>query len=247
MKKIAFYGKGGVGKSTTASNVSVALSESGLKVIQIGCDPKGDSTLGLRGGKKIQSVLSAISSKGGDVRLDDIVFEGYSGVLCVESGGPKPGSGCAGKGIITAFDRLESLGAYREYNPDVVLFDVLGDVVCGGFAMPIRRGYSDDVYIVTSGEMMSLYAANNISEAVRSFSGRGYAELKGLIYNPKGADGEDDAVEKASAEIGTQVAFRLERDPLVREAEKAGKTAMEMYPDSRISGLYRALAAKVRG
>ncbi|MDR3283422.1 MAG: AAA family ATPase, partial [Candidatus Methanoplasma sp.] len=204
MKKIAFYGKGGSGKSTTVANLSVALAERGLKVMQIGCDPKGDSTRGLTCGEKIPTVLSVLSKKGPEMTLDDIVFKGYFEVLCVEAGGPKPGKGCAGKGIITAFDQLGLLGAYEEYKPDVVLFDVLGDVVCGGFAMPIRKGYSDEVYIVASGEMMSLYAASNIVEAVRGFSGRGYAELKGLVYNPKNLESEDSTVEKAANEMGVR-------------------------------------------
>ena len=166
MIKIAIYGKGGIGKSTTATNISAALAEQGLRVMQIGCDPKSDSTKALTGGRAIPTVLDTIRDKGMEgVTLPEIVFEGYCGVLCVEAGGPTPGIGCAGRGIITAFEMLENLGAYEKYKPDVVLYDVLGDVVCGGFAMPIREGYADKVFIVTSGEMMALYAASNIASA----------------------------------------------------------------------------------
>ena len=161
MKKIAIYGKGGIGKSTTTSNLSAALAARGYKVMQIGCDPKADSTKNLMEGRKIPTVLDQIREKGDSVTLKDIVFEGAGGVICVESGGPTPGIGCAGRGIITAFEKLEELSAYEVFQPDIVLYDVLGDVVCGGFAMPIRGGYADDVLIVTSGEMMALFAAEN--------------------------------------------------------------------------------------
>ena len=169
IRKIAIYGKGGIGKSTTTSNLSAALSQLGLKVMQIGCDPKADSTKNLMGGKRIPTVLEQLKEKGDNLSLGDIVFLGYNGVLCVESGGPTPGIGCAGRGIISAFEKLEELEAFETYKPDIVLYDVLGDVVCGGFAMPIRGGYADEVYIVSSGEMMSLYAASNISSAIKNF------------------------------------------------------------------------------
>lgn len=241
MKKIAIYGKGGIGKSTTVSNISAAMATMGLTVLQIGCDPKADSTRNLTGGASIPTVLDILRDKG-DAELEDLVKRGSCGVLCVESGGPIPGVGCAGRGIITAFEKLEELDAYETYKPDAVLYDVLGDVVCGGFAMPIRGGYAEEVYIVTSGEMMSLYAASNISHAVQGFGKRGYAMLKGLILNAKNIEGEHELVDKAAAEIGTSVVYRLPRDPFVQQAEALGQTVVEAFPDSPMAAYYRELA-----
>jgi nitrogenase iron protein NifH len=241
MKKIAIYGKGGIGKSTTVSNVSAAMAAMGLVVMQIGCDPKADSTRNLTGGKNIPTVLDTLRANG-DAKLEDLVVKSTAGVLCVESGGPVPGVGCAGRGIITAFEKLEELDAYEVYKPDVVLYDVLGDVVCGGFAMPIRGGYADEVCIVTSGEMMSLYAATNIAGAVKSFGKRGYASLRGLILNGKNIADENEPVDKAAAEIETSVIYRLPRHPLVQQAEAEGKTVVEAFPHSDMAGHYRALA-----
>lgn len=241
MKKIAVYGKGGIGKSTTVSNISAAMSAMGLTVMQIGCDPKADSTRNLTGGKNISTVLDIMREKG-DADLSELVVKSTTGVLCVESGGPIPGVGCAGRGIITAFEKLEELDAYEIYQPDVVLYDVLGDVVCGGFAMPIRGGYADEVCIVTSGEMMSLYAAANIAHAVESFGKRGYATLRGLILNAKNIEDENLLVDKAAAEIGTSVLYRLPRHPLVQQAEAKGKTVTEAFPDSDMGAHYKNLA-----
>ena len=241
MKKIAIYGKGGIGKSTTVSNMSAALAAMGYTVMQIGCDPKSDSTRNLTGGERIPTVLESMREKG-DVALEDIVFRSTTGVYCVESGGPVPGVGCAGRGIITAFEKLEELNAYEVYKPDVIFYDVLGDVVCGGFAMPIRGGYADDVCIVTSGEMMSLYAATNISHAVKSFGKRGYASLRGLILNAKNFEDEDELVAKAAEEIGTEVIRKVPRDPIVQQAEALGKTVVEAFPDSEQAAIYRELA-----
>ncbi|MDF2921560.1 MAG: nifH1 4 [Paenibacillaceae bacterium] len=241
MKKIAIYGKGGIGKSTTVSNVAAAMAAMGLTVLQIGCDPKADSTRNLTGGRNISTVLDTLRAKG-DAQLEDLVYRSATGVLCVESGGPVPGVGCAGRGIITAFEKLEELDAYEVYQPDVVLYDVLGDVVCGGFAMPIRGGYADEVCIVTSGEMMSLYAASNIVGAVRSFGKRGYASLRGLILNAKNIENEQELVSRAAAEIDVPVMYRLPRDPSVQQAEEQGKTVVEAFPECAMAGQYKALA-----
>ncbi len=246
MIKVAIYGKGGIGKSTTTANLSAALSKKGLKVMQIGCDPKSDSVKNLCGGNKIPSVLEILRTKKLDeIKLSDLVYEGYNGVLCVEAGGPTPGIGCAGRGIITAFEKLEELKAYEIYKPDVVLYDVLGDVVCGGFAMPIRNGYADFVFIVTSGEMMALYAASNIVSAIKNFGNRGYAKYAGVILNSRNVENEVEVVQKALDEIGGKIVQVVPRDGLVQLAENQGKTVVEAYPESEMSGVYMQLAEKV--
>lgn len=185
MIKIAVYGKGGIGKSTTVSNISAALADEGMRVMQIGCDPKADSTSSLHGGKRIKTVLELVRQKPGNLELSEMVTEGYGGVVCVEAGGPTPGSGCAGRGIITALEKLEEMGGYEVYRPDVIIYDVLGDVVCGGFSAPMREGYADSVFVITSGENMAIYAAANIATAIENFRDRGYATLGGIILNRK--------------------------------------------------------------
>lgn len=245
MRKIAIYGKGGIGKSTTTSNLAAAFSEMGYKVLQIGCDPKADSTKNLTNGVKIKSVLDAIREKGDNLVCEDVVYQGFNGIWCVEAGGPTPGIGCAGRGIITAFEKLEELGAYDVCEPDIVLYDVLGDVVCGGFAMPIRGGYAKDVFIVTSGEMMSLYAASNIASAVKNFGKRGYAEYSGVILNSRNVVGEEEQVRKALEEIGGDIVSIVPRSSSVQEAENQGKTVIEALPQSEQAEQYRILAKRI--
>ena len=245
MKKIAIYGKGGIGKSTTTSNLSAALAARGFHVMQIGCDPKADSTKNLLEGRKIPTVLDQIREMEDQVTLDDIAFRGYKDIVCVESGGPTPGIGCAGRGIITAFEKLEELDAFEVFKPDIVFYDVLGDVVCGGFAMPIRGGYADHVMIVTSGEMMALFAADNIAHAIRNFGKRGYAKLAGFIQNSRNVENEDELVKKAAGENNTDILYIVPRDKTVQMAENQGKTVIEAYPDSQMAANYGQLAAKV--
>ena len=250
MLKIAIYGKGGIGKSTTTSNLSASLSDLGLKVMQVGCDPKADSTKNLVSKEalvngKIPTVLEQIKQKGKQLKLEDIVFQGYGNTLCVEAGGPTPGIGCAGRGIIAAFEELERLHAYETYNPDIVLYDVLGDVVCGGFAMPIRGGYADHVFVVTSGEMMSLYAANNIASAVRGFGSRGYAKFNGLILNSRNIENEVKIVEQVAKEMESHIVKILPRSPEVQLAEDEKKTVIEALPKSAMAEEYRDLARRV--
>ena len=244
MMKIAVYGKGGIGKSTTVSNVAVALAERGLRVMQIGCDPKADSTALLRGGEELTTILDLVRKKT-PFTLADMVREGAGGVICVEAGGPTPGSGCAGRGIITALDKLAEYGAYEVYEPDVVLYDVLGDVVCGGFSMPMRGGYADRVYILTSGENMAIHAAANIAMALENFRDRGYAALGGFILNRRDVKNEEEKVRELAEDFHSRVIGSLHRSALVTDAEEQGKTVLEAYPTSDMAEEYRAIARAV--
>ena len=245
MIKIAVYGKGGIGKSTTVSNVAAAFAEQGLKVMQIGCDPKADSTMQLRHGEEVPTVLDLYNQKKNNFQLEDMVRIGYNGVICVEAGGPTPGLGCAGRGIITALEKLKEKGAYETYQPDIVLYDVLGDVVCGGFSMPMRKGYADQVFILTSGENMAIHAAANIAMAVTNFKKRGYASLGGLILNRRNVNREDEKVQELAQDFDTKIVGTLSHSEQVTMAEEQGKILLECYPDSAMAQEYRLLAKQI--
>ena len=246
MIKIAIYGKGGIGKSTTVSNLAVAFAEQGMKVMQIGCDPKADSTISLLHGERVPTVLQTFNEKKQNLKLEDVIKIGYKGVICAEAGGPTPGLGCAGRGIITALDQLKEKGVYEKYQPDLVLYDVLGDVVCGGFTMPMRKGYADKVLILTSGENMSIYAGANIAMAVENFKNRGYASLGGLILNRRNVPREEEKVEELAAEFHTEILGTLNHSEVVLEAEEMKQTVLEVYPESEMAEEYRVLAKQIR-
>jgi len=243
MRKVAIYGKGGIGKSTTTQNTVAGLSEMGKKVMVVGCDPKADSTRLLLGGLAQRSVLDTLRTDGEDIELEDVRTAGFKDTLCVESGGPEPGVGCAGRGIITSINLLEQLGAYDEgENLDYVFYDVLGDVVCGGFAMPIREGKAKEVYIVASGEMMAMYAANNICKGVRKFADSGGVRLGGIICNSRKVDNEYELIEHFAKKLGTQMIYFVPRDNDVQRAEINRKTVIDWAPDCTQADHYRQLA-----
>lgn len=248
MRKIAVYGKGGIGKSTTTQNTVAGLAEMGNKVMVVGCDPKADSTRLLLHGLAQKTVLDTLREEGEDVELEDIIKLGYGDVMCTESGGPEPGVGCAGRGIITSINLLEQLGAYNEdKNLDYTFYDVLGDVVCGGFAMPIREGKAQEIYIVVSGEMMAMYAANNISKGITKFANTGGVRLGGLICNSRKVDGEAELVSAFAKELGTQMIHFVPRDNMVQRAEINKKTVIEFDPACAQADEYRQLARKIDG
>ena len=242
-RQIAIYGKGGIGKSTTTQNLTAGLAERGKKVMVVGCDPKADSTRLLLGGLAQKTVLDTVRVQGeDDIELDTIMKVGYGGTLCVESGGPEPGVGCAGRGIITSISTLENLGAYEEEDLDFVFYDVLGDVVCGGFAMPIREGKAKEIYIVASGEMMALYAANNIAKGISRYAQSGGVRLGGIICNSRNVDNEKPLLEAFAKELNTKLVYFIPRNNIVQHAEIRKQTVIQYKPDSSQAEEYRKLA-----
>lgn len=244
MRQVAIYGKGGIGKSTTTQNLTSGLAEMGKKIMVVGCDPKADSTRLVLGGLAQKTVLDTLREEGEDIELENILKVGYGGIKCVESGGPEPGVGCAGRGIITSIGMLESLGAYTP-DLDYVFYDVLGDVVCGGFAMPIREGKAQEIYIVASGEMMALYAANNISKGIQKYAKTGGVRLGGIICNSRKVDREYDLLEAFAKELGSQLIHFVPRDNMVQRAEIHKQTVIEFAPDANQADEYRALAKAI--
>ncbi|MBD8896878.1 nitrogenase iron protein [Desulfovibrio desulfuricans] len=245
-RKIAIYGKGGIGKSTTTQNTAAAMAHfHGKKIFIHGCDPKADSTRLILGGKPQESLMDTLRAVGAEkVTLDKVVKKGFHDILCVESGGPEPGVGCAGRGVITAIDLMENQGAYTD-DLDFVFFDVLGDVVCGGFAMPIRDGKAQEVYIVASGEMMAIYAANNICKGLLKYAKQSGVRLGGIICNSRNVDREREFLEEFTVSIGTQMIHFVPRDNIVQKAEFNKKTVTE-YDDSQNQAKeYSELAEKI--
>ncbi len=246
LRQAAIYGKGGIGKSTTTQNLVAALAELGQKVMIVGCDPKADSTRLILHSKAQNTIMQMAADAGSveDLELEDVLKVGYGDIACVESGGPEPGVGCAGRGVITAINFLEEEGAYEE-DLDFVFYDVLGDVVCGGFAMPIRENKAQEIYIVCSGEMMAMYAANNISKGIVKYANSGGVRLAGLICNSRNTDREDELIEALAAKLGTQMIHFVPRDNVVQRAEIRRMTCIEYDPTAKQSDEYRMLAKKI--
>ncbi|NPV91827.1 MAG: nitrogenase iron protein [Firmicutes bacterium] len=246
MRQVAIYGKGGIGKSTTTQNTVAALAESGKRIMVVGCDPKADSTRLLLNGMNQKTVLDTLRDEGEDIELEDILKCGFGDTRCVESGGPEPGVGCAGRGIITSINMLESLGAYTD-DLDYVFYDVLGDVVCGGFAMPIREGKAKEIYIVASGELMALYAANNICKGISKYATTGDVRLGGIICNSRKVDNEYELLKAFAEELGTQLIHFVPRDNIVQRAEINKKTVIDYDNQSSQADQYRTLARSIDG
>ncbi len=244
MLSIAVYGKGGIGKSTVTGNLAAAFASLGKRVVQIGCDPKADSTINLLGGQPPMPVMNFMREYDREPEsLDEISKTGFGGVVCIETGGPTPGLGCAGRGIIATFSLLKDLKIFETVKPDVVLYDVLGDVVCGGFAAPIREGYADKVLIVTSGEKMALYAANNIYTAVKNFEDRSYASVYGIVLNHRNVADETQKVEEFARERGLSVVGEIPRSQDINDCEEQGQTVIEGRPDCQVSRAFMKLAS----
>jgi nitrogenase iron protein NifH len=246
MRQCAIYGKGGIGKSTTTQNLVAGLAEMGKKVMIVGCDPKADSTRLILHSKAQNTIMELAAEAGSveDLELDDVLKAGFAEIKCVESGGPEPGVGCAGRGVITSINFLEEEGAYEE-DLDFVFYDVLGDVVCGGFAMPIRENKAQEIYVVVSGEMMAMYAANNISKGIVKYANSGSVRLAGLICNSRNTDREDELIEALAAKLGTRMIHFIPRDNVVQRAEIRRMTVIEYDPKAKQADEYRALAKKI--
>jgi len=244
IKQIAIYGKGGIGKSTTTSNISAALVEAGFKVLQFGCDPKSDSTNTLRKGRYIPTVLDLLR-KNPKVDAHDAIFQGFQGVYCVEAGGPAPGVGCAGRGIITAVELLKQQNIFEELDLDYVIYDVLGDVVCGGFAVPIREGIAEHVFTVSSSDFMSIYASNNLMKGIQKYSNKGGALFGGVIANSINNQYQRSIIDDFTSRTGTQVVEYVPRSITVSQSELSGRTTIEAAPKSAQAEVYRSLARKI--
>ena len=241
MRKVCIYGKGGIGKSTVVANAAAAAAKAGSRVMVVGCDPKADTTRVLMHGR-IETILDVHARLGGRLTRADAAHEGAFGVLCMESGGPRAGEGCAGKGIALALKDIQELRIVEEFAPDLILYDVLGDVVCGGFSTPLREKVAEAAYIVTTSDYMSLYAANGICRCIRKYADRGGCRLGGLIYNERSAVGDESAASDFARAVGTRIAGRVPLDRAISRAEMRRSTVIECEPDSAAARAFEVIA-----
>jgi nitrogenase iron protein NifH len=253
MRQIALYGKGGIGKSTIASHLSCTFAERGMKVLQMGCSPKNDSTYLLLPDfpPTILDVLRENDFMYDDLEPMDIItesplqFQNGGKIYCAESGGPEPGVGCGGKGVVEAIDTVKKLNIFKELGIDVVIYDILGDVVCGGFSLPIRQGFAKETYVVTSGEFEALYQVTNVSKAIKRFEIRAGSKLGGLIVNLRRIKNEKQMVTDFAKKIGTQIIGVLPYSQTVKQCGGDGETVFQGAPDSPEALLYRKIGRKV--
>lgn len=243
--RIAFYGKGGIGKTTIASNISALFAKCGKTVLHIGCDPKADSTRLLLQ-RRVPSVLQQLQQKD-RLSREDMLFTGAYGVQCVEAGGPEAGSGCAGLGITTAVEELREAGVFEE-NWDVIVYDVLGDVVCGGFSVPMRRHYTDQVYVVTSANYMSLYAANNILKGIVRYSGKEEPLFGGFLFNHIRGEIDGKIAAAFAEQTKADALLYMVEDNQIACADFKGKLFTEVFPESEsaqsLLGVTEAIQSK---
>ena len=247
IRQIALYGKGGIGKSTISSNLTAALTGISVKPAQVGCDPKADSVNTLMGGKFIDTISEITRELGNSEEvIQKAIYKGFNDILCIESGGPIPGQGCAGRGVLVALDLIRQNKIFEQHNIDLVVYDVLGDIVCGGFAQPIRHGFAEEVYIVTSGEYMSLYAANNIAFSIKQFAEQGLkVRVGGIIGNLRNTPNEKEIIENFAQRLKLPVIQMIPRSDSVQKSESQGKTVIESFPDSEQAKIYFELAEKI--
>ncbi|MFN7219577.1 MAG: ferredoxin:protochlorophyllide reductase (ATP-dependent) iron-sulfur ATP-binding protein [Burkholderiales bacterium] len=242
-KVFAVYGKGGIGKSTTSSNLSVAFSKLGKRVLQIGCDPKHDSTFTLT--KKLMptviDVLEQVDFHSEELRVEDFVYEGYNGVMCVEAGGPPAGTGCGGYVVGQTVKLLKEHHLLED--TDVVIFDVLGDVVCGGFAAPLQ--HADRALVVTANDFDSIFAMNRIVAAIQAKSKNYNVRLGGVIAN---RSRETDQIDKFNNVIGLRTMAQFPDLDVIRRSRLKKATLFEMEESPELTAVqqeYLRLAAKL--
>jgi len=247
IRQIAIYGKGGIGKSTISSNLTASFSIADLKTAQIGCDPKADSVNTLMGGKFIDTISDIVRESGNsEESINKAIYRGFNDVLCMEAGGPPPGQGCAGRGVLVALDLIKQYEIFEKNNIEIAIYDVLGDIVCGGFAQPVRHGFAEEIYIVTSGEYMSLYAANNIAMSIKHFHEQGLnIGIGGIIGNLRNTEHETEIIENFAQKIKLPVIQMIPRSDYVQKSEMQGNTVVQAFSDSSQAEVYRQLADKI--